>query len=280
MDTQRQAIEQLCRAMEAKAGRAMRTPKDFIYLSEMVFEQQHQTISPTTLKRMWDYLSEPVSPRSSTLNILAQFVGFEDWEAFCQRQEQQTADAEEDTTPPRKRKWMLLEAALVAAAALIAWGMFVKPAATPSSYILKAGQTFRTYNDYLALFGIQDTTTYWGKILPHHPNILIWGPEYNHPDWHNYGNKDSMMPTITERWEPIGADSAIVVMRNRDKYNHEVRLNEVRITFMKNLTGIAYVFLGIYRLSLPQSDTTHCVWERIATECDLGHLGYLEELRN
>ena len=69
-------------------------------------------------------------------------------------------------------------------------------------------------------------------------------------------------------------------MRNRDKYNHEVRLNEVRITFMKNLRDTGFVFLGVYRLSLEQSDTTHCVWERVDETCDLNNLDYLMELRN
>lgn len=89
-----------------------------------------------------------------------------------------------------------------------------------------------------------------------------------------------MIPTITERWEPADADSTLVTMRNRDKYNYEVRLNEVRITFMKNLRGSGFVFLGVYRLSLEQSDTTHCVWERVADTCDLNNLHYLMELRN
>lgn len=72
----------------------------------------------------------------------------------------------------------------------------------------------------------------------------------------------------------------MIIMRNRDKYNHELRNNEVRITFMKNLNDTGYVFLGVYRLSLSLSDTTRCVWERVAEECDLANLGYLEELRN
>lgn len=69
-------------------------------------------------------------------------------------------------------------------------------------------------------------------------------------------------------------------MRNRDKYDHERRLNEVRITFMKNLVDTGYVFIGVYRLSLQQSDTIRCVWERVAEECNLNNLDYLEELRN
>lgn len=152
--------------------------------------------------------------------------------------------------------------------------------ACTNAYILKIGDRFGSYMDYLKLFGINDSDTYWGRVLPHHPNVVVWGPEYQHPSWHNYGNKDSMMPTITERWEPANVDSQRVIMRNRDKYHHETRLNEVRITFMKNLVDTGYVFIGIYRLSLQKSDTTRCVWERVANECDLNHLDYLNELRN
>ena len=49
---------------------------------------------------------------------------------------------------------------------------------------------------------------------------------------------------------------------------------------MKGLVDSTYVFLGVYRMSLAQSDTTHCVWERIADQCDLSRLDYLDQLRN
>ena len=112
----------------------------------------------------------------------------------------------------------------------------------------------------LRLFGIHDSATYWGRVLPHHPNVVVWGPEYQHPCWHNEGNRDSMMPTITERWAPANTDSTMITMRNRDKNRHELRLNEVRITFMKNLVDTGYVFLGVYRLSKEKSDSTQCVF--------------------
>lgn len=150
----------------------------------------------------------------------------------------------------------------------------------PRQYILRQGDKFETYHDYLKLFGITDTTTYWGKVLPHHPMIVIWGPVYHHPQWHNEGDVEQMMPTITEWWEPEGTDTALVNMRNLDKYYHELRTNEVRLTFMKNLIDSSYTFLGVYRLSLTQSDSTRCVWERVADKCDLNHLEYVEELRN
>ena len=89
-----------------------------------------------------------------------------------------------------------------------------------------------------------------------------------------------MMPTITEYWKPEGVDSVMIVQRNIDQYNHCSRLNEIRITFMKNLVDTNYVFLGVYRMSMELSDSTKCVWERVADECDLNHLDYYEQLRN
>lgn len=296
MDIYEQNIDRLKAAIEVLVGRKMRTPKDFDFLSEQIFDKLHQTISPTTLKRLWGYLSEATVPRPSTLNILSQFVGSDSWEAFCRNEavtgaqeshndaphEQNQELVSSDSTSSHKRPGLWIALTLVAVVAVIgfAWSSFRQPAPASETYILKIGDRFDSYTDYLKLFGINDSDTYWGRVLPHHPYIVVWGPEYHHPSWHNEGSKDSMMPTITERWKPAGTDSLVVAMRNRDKYRHELRLNEVRITFMKNLVDTGYVFVGVYRLSLQQSDTTRCVWERVAEECDLNHLDYLEELRN
>ena len=272
----------------------MRTPKDFDYLSEQIFAKVHQTVSPTTLKRMWGYLSETAAPRLSTLNILSQFIGYDNWDAFCKsesteefeekgKEVKESVKQESESQTHDSRRWhpkRIIALIAVIALATFAWVILHKPSQPSSTYILKQGDSFSTCMDYLKLFGISDSVKYWGRVLPHHPNIVIWGPEYHHPHWHNYGNKDSMMPTITEHWEPADADSLMVVMRNRDKYEHERRLNEVRITFMKNLVDTGYVFVGIYRLSLQQSDTINCIWERVADECDLSRLDYLDELRN
>ena len=297
MDNHNQNIERLRKTIETQAEREMRTPKDFDFLSERIFEKVHQTVSPTTLKRMWGYLSEAVAPRITTLNIMSQFVGYDDWESFCQdesvkesEQEAETTDEQNDSHPisenpiqsPRRWsvRWVIAALAVVVVLVALARTSLRQSSQTPTAYVLKQGDHFPTCMDYLKLFGISDSVKYWGRVLPHHPNIVVWGPEYHHPHWHNYGNKDSMMPTITEHWEPADADSLMVAMRNRDKYDHERRLNEVRITFMKNLVDTGYVFIGVYRLSLQQSDTTRCVWERVVNECDLSRLDYLDELRN
>ena len=98
MDNLNQNIERLRKTIETQAEREMRTPKDFDFLSERVFEKVHQTVSPTTLKRMWGYLSEAVVPRISTLNIMSQFVGYDDWESFCKNESTKESEQEAQTT--------------------------------------------------------------------------------------------------------------------------------------------------------------------------------------
>jgi hypothetical protein len=75
-------IEQLREAVEQTAGCRMQTHKDFVFLSDAIFERTHQTVGVNTLKRLWGHLEEGATPRLSTLNILAQYAGFDDWETF------------------------------------------------------------------------------------------------------------------------------------------------------------------------------------------------------
>ena len=68
-EQQEQALAKLRELIEGVIERKMKTPKDFEYLSECIFEKFHEKISPTTLKRLWGYLSESTTPRKSTLDI-------------------------------------------------------------------------------------------------------------------------------------------------------------------------------------------------------------------
>ena len=147
-------------------------------------------------------------------------------------------------------------------------------------YVLRIGQTFKTPHDYLRVFGIVAKDSLWGRPIPHHSNIWAWGPMYHHPRWHNDGDSTQLLPTITEYWEHPSIDKQASERRNKDHYYLYKRLNELRIAFVKNLVDTGYVFTGVYRMSIEQSDTTKTVWERVADEVDLDHLDYLENLRN
>ena len=290
-EQQEQALAKLRELIEGVIERKMKTPKDFEYLSECIFEKFHEKISPTTLKRLWGYLPESTTPRKYTLDILSMFVGYDNWKDFCKknpieeekRKEERGENRDEKTQKKRLSPailYTIIALLLIGAISGVAYHIVSKSPDKSSTYTLKIGDSFSSPHEYLKLFGIHAKEKLWGQILPHHPNISVWGPDYHNKEWHNEGDKSKMMPTITEYWKPEGADSARIVERNIDQFNHCSRLNEIRVTFMKNLIDTNYVFLGVYRLSLELSDSTKVIWERVANECDLNNLDYLEELRN
>ena len=75
-------IHELKKQIEERLKRKMKTPNDFIFLSGVIWERTHETISATTLKRLWGYIDGADETRSSTLDILSRSLGFQDWEAF------------------------------------------------------------------------------------------------------------------------------------------------------------------------------------------------------
>ena len=77
------AIANLRREIETAVNRRLATPKDFDALREMIFSRLHILVSATTLKRIWGYIDDNVSTRRGTLDILARYLGYADFEAFA-----------------------------------------------------------------------------------------------------------------------------------------------------------------------------------------------------
>lgn len=291
MEIKENDIALLRQKIEEKVGRQMYTPKDFEHLSTCIFNELHESVSPSTLKRMWGYVSTSSMPRESTLDILSQFLGYDDWQAYCDKASTPSPTREvpeAEKKPKSYRPYAIAAVAtLVAAVALIFlfrshWSPLAATAGQlpDTTAIIKIGQRYDSPQQYLRLFGIMADKYLWGQQVPNHPNISVWGPRYHHPNWHNEGDSATMLPTITEWWEPQDpSDSTAAVIRNSDRYLHYRRMDELRITFMKNLVDTDYVFLGVYRLSFSQSDTTRCVWQRVADEVDLHDIDKLEKLR-
>ena len=326
METQEQAIKQLRLAVERKIGRKMQTNKDFDCLSDSVYNQTHARISTTTLKRIWGYLSEGVTPRRYTLDQLSQYVGYADFDAFCASLEADKApqsdlsnvgtDAtlrpQEDTTTEEAPSAVpsfgkegsgvvakeggvsspsLLRAAgigllLLAAIALLFF--LLRPTTNTSAdndRILKKGQVFASYDDFLPLFGIDATESRHYQFVPDEEHIVVWSPQYHNPYYHNDGNPDSLMPTITEYYHPEdwptdSASMAQLAAMHKQGYLTALKENQVRLCFMKNLVDSNFVFLGVYRVSVTLSDTTKVVWARAHDECDLDNISFLNNYRN
>lgn len=70
------------------------TNQDFEELSQRIFDVTAITLSPTTLKRIWGKVKYDSAPTITTLNTLAQFIGFEHWRAFRQNHFPKNGDIE------------------------------------------------------------------------------------------------------------------------------------------------------------------------------------------
>lgn len=86
-------IKRLVSEIEKMVGRQMMTPRDFDTLSSKIQERTHETLSATTLKRIWGYFDQPGKPRQFTLDTLARFLGYRSFSSF----QEESADDEEQS---------------------------------------------------------------------------------------------------------------------------------------------------------------------------------------
>lgn len=66
----------LRQAVESKVKFRVSTPRDFELLSEIIGESGAGMVSASTLKRIWGYVKDTPGRHTSTLDVLARFVGF------------------------------------------------------------------------------------------------------------------------------------------------------------------------------------------------------------
>ena len=287
MTTQEEAIGRLLERVEEKVGRKMKTPRDFDFLAEQIFETMHKSISVSTLKRVWGYVPANGITRESTLDLLAQFAGFASFSQFCQQTTK--TPAPEESLPSGRfgggSLWKFGWGFLLAIALLLLIVVF-KPFGTADRPVLKCGQTFASYDEFHSLFNIKATELLFFQPVPECSVAYVWAPQYNHPTYHNEGNPDSLMPTIAEYLSLKPLDDSpesrkLLLEENRKCYLTAIRNNQVRLVFMKNLPGdTCFTFTGVYRVSQVLSDTTKVVWVRVRSECNLNDLENLVRLRN
>ena len=102
--------ERLCKKVERVLGRHMESPQDFVWLSEEVAKSGKGTLSVNTLKRLWGYLDNDHATRRSTLDILAQFIGYRDYVSFCREEEEdERKERKEEKEEKEERKEKRLE---------------------------------------------------------------------------------------------------------------------------------------------------------------------------
>ena len=118
--------EDLCREVEERIHREMKTPQDFELLSERVMEKIHEKVSTSTLMRMWGY-RRSVSTRMSTLDIMARFLDYDDYGHFRfqhggEEAFQDELEFNERQRGRRQRKWMFAVTLVLVA---IVGGVFI-----------------------------------------------------------------------------------------------------------------------------------------------------------
>lgn len=80
--------EALIHEIETLVGQAFNTHRDFVYLSQTICDAKHEYISPTTLKRVWGKQHDYTKCSIFTLDLLARYLGYADYKAFCQGKKQ------------------------------------------------------------------------------------------------------------------------------------------------------------------------------------------------
>ena len=74
--------------LEQRVGQQLQSPADFQLLIQQIWEKNHAVLSLSTIKRLWGYVESNGAPRLSTLNSLAKFLDFADWNAYLVALEQ------------------------------------------------------------------------------------------------------------------------------------------------------------------------------------------------
>lgn len=78
-------LQQLRQMLEQTCQRKMSTPKDFDFLEKKIFLLTHQMVNSSTLKRLYGYIGNVHIPRTSTLDILCQAIGYNNWVSFLEQ---------------------------------------------------------------------------------------------------------------------------------------------------------------------------------------------------
>ena len=76
MEYRDEDIQRLKEKVEIVAGKSIKTPRDFNFLSKQVEGFTGESLSASTLKRVWGYVDTECKQSKYTLDTLAQMVGY------------------------------------------------------------------------------------------------------------------------------------------------------------------------------------------------------------
>lgn len=73
---------EILKRIKEKAGISMSKSVDFDILSQAIKDKTNESLGVNTLKRLFGYKTEKVVPRISTMDIIAQYLDYEDYESL------------------------------------------------------------------------------------------------------------------------------------------------------------------------------------------------------
>ena len=84
VSSNRPEIEALRQLVEETYGQSLATHNAFLALVDAIGVKLREHISESTLERLWGYSTREADAVSlRTLDVLARYVGFDSWKAFC-----------------------------------------------------------------------------------------------------------------------------------------------------------------------------------------------------
>ena len=109
-------IENLKKEVLRKFGRTVEAAADFDALSAAIRQSISETLSSSTLKRVFGYVKYDAEPSATTLSILSRYVGYAGWSDFCRNFQLSEADSSTLPSKIRKQKRLIL---FLAAASIV-----------------------------------------------------------------------------------------------------------------------------------------------------------------
>lgn len=72
--------EEIVEMLRKKSGLKLQTPADSKLLIDTIYEETKEMLGLSTMKRLLGIFADTRSPRRVTLNIIARYLGYSDWE--------------------------------------------------------------------------------------------------------------------------------------------------------------------------------------------------------
>lgn len=82
MKQKQEDIKRLLKHVEKVMGKSLVSPRDFMLIHKQLLDFTGDTISVSTLKRIWGYTHSTSQFSQHSLDLLSQMIGYNDWGVF------------------------------------------------------------------------------------------------------------------------------------------------------------------------------------------------------